>query len=214
MALSGGATPVAVYETLAREPFASRMQDLWRRVHVFWTEERHVSPDHPDSRYRMAHWAWLGRIPIPSVNIHRVRAEMAGAGDAAAAYHHELRTFFVPRGFVRDGYPCFDLVLLGLDAQDTDDGDGARAIEAGRWAVARFSAAAKRFEIGLTLGVLNNARKVFFLAQGADKADVLRAVLEDADGDDASLGRRIRPSRGTVSWLVDADAGSRLRFDA
>ena len=214
IALSGGATPGSVYELLAREPFAERMHDLWRRVHVFWTEERHVTPDHPDSSFRMAHWALLGRIPIPSVNIHRVRAEMADAGDAAAAYHHEMRTFFVPRGLVRDGYPAFDLVLLGLDARDGSDGPTARTIEAERWAVATFDPESKRHEIGLTLAVLNNARKVFFLAQGADKAPMLRAVLEDADEGAPTMTRRVRPSNGTVRWLVDAEAGSLLRFES
>lgn len=181
VALSGGATPGSVYEILATEPFAPRMHDLWRRVHVFWTEERHVSPDHPDSSYRMAHWALLGRIPIPTVNVHRIRAEMADAGDAAAAYHHEMRTFFVPRGLVRDGYPSFDVVLLGLDDRHGSDEAPGPDVAAGRWAVATFDPEAKRYDIGLTLAVLNNAHKVFFLAQGADKAPMLRALLEDAE---------------------------------
>jgi 6-phosphogluconolactonase len=213
VALSGGATPGSVYEILASEPFTTRMHDLWRRVHVFWTDERHVSPDHPDSAYRMAHWALLGRIPIPSVNVHRVRAEMADAGDAAAAYHHEMRTFFVPRGLVRDGYPSFDVVLLGLDDRPGSGEALGPDVASGRWAVATFDPEAKRYEVGLTLAVLNNARRVFFLAQGADRAPMLRAVLEDRD-DAATRPRRVRPSRGTVRWLVDAEAGSLLRFDS
>jgi len=134
----------------------------------------------------------------------------------AAAYHHELRTFFVPRGLVRDGYPRFDLVVLGLDAREEADGLPARTVEGGRWAVATFEAESKRYEIGLTLAVLNNARKVFFLAlaRGVEKAHVLRAVLDDADDDGAGFTRRVRPLRGTVRWLVDAEAGSLLRFDS
>ena len=51
LVLSGGNTPRTLYGFLASE---FRDQIPWARVHVFWGDERYVSPDDPDSNYRMA----------------------------------------------------------------------------------------------------------------------------------------------------------------
>jgi len=57
-ALAGGETPRATYARLALPPFRERVD--WRRVWVFFGDERAVPPDHPDSNYRMAHETLLG----------------------------------------------------------------------------------------------------------------------------------------------------------
>src|SRR5688572_5618305 len=64
VALSGGSTPKALYELLANpnEPF--RKQIPWPSIHFFWSDERHVPPDHPDSNYRMANEVMLSRVPV------------------------------------------------------------------------------------------------------------------------------------------------------
>ena len=48
VALSGGSTPKAIYEALGTA------QLDWSKVWLFWSDERAVPPDHPDSNYRMA----------------------------------------------------------------------------------------------------------------------------------------------------------------
>jgi 6-phosphogluconolactonase len=115
VALSGGSTARRLFDMLASEPLAPRLGPLWTRLHVFWTAERHVRPDHPESSYRQAHWSLLSRFAIPTANVHRIRAEMAEPASVAAAYHHELRAFFEARGLLRDGLPCFDLAILSMD---------------------------------------------------------------------------------------------------
>ena len=37
----------------------------WPSVHLFWSDERHVPPDHPDSNYGMAARALISHVPIP-----------------------------------------------------------------------------------------------------------------------------------------------------
>src|SRR4051812_35295153 len=71
--LSGGHTPRLLYETLAREPYASAVN--WARLWIFWGDERPVPPDHPDSNYRMAHDALLRHVPIPPSQIFRIEGE-------------------------------------------------------------------------------------------------------------------------------------------
>ena len=53
VALAGGSTPKALYSLLVNDP-ALRSQVPWDKMHLFFGDERHVAPDHPDSNYRMA----------------------------------------------------------------------------------------------------------------------------------------------------------------
>jgi 6-phosphogluconolactonase len=181
VALCGGSATRKLFDMLTEEPYLSRLEPLWTRLHVFWTSERHVRPDHPDSCYRLAHWSLLSRFAIPSTNIHRIRAEMADGASAAIAYHQELRTFFEPRGLLRDGLPCFDLLILSLEDRD-DLHAVASGIDGGRrWVAARASRGGERGEIGLTLPVLRNARSSLVLfandaAAAGRAAHVLRLV--------------------------------------
>src|SRR5262245_39326747 len=63
IAVSGGSTPQHLYQLLAGPPY--RTQVDWKRVEVFWGDERCVPPEHRDSNYRMAREAMLDRLPIP-----------------------------------------------------------------------------------------------------------------------------------------------------
>jgi 6-phosphogluconolactonase len=52
--------------------------------------------------------------------------------------------------------------------------------------------------------VLNLARRTVFFVSGEDKANVLKTALENAQ---ARLpAQKVRPSRGSLTWLVDRQA--------
>jgi 6-phosphogluconolactonase len=85
VALSGGSTPKGLYGLLADDP-SWRGQVPWDQLHVFWGDERHVPPDHPDSNYRMAQEAMLSKVPIPTANVHRIKSENLDANRAAEDY--------------------------------------------------------------------------------------------------------------------------------
>src|SRR5690606_18703736 len=81
--LTGGGSPVEMYRLLGTEEYAARIP--WRHVHLFWGDERCVPPDHPRSNFAMARDAFVGRVPIPPENVHRMRGEL-GAERAAREY--------------------------------------------------------------------------------------------------------------------------------
>src|SRR5438034_11612374 len=68
VALSGGSTPKSLYSVLARSALP------WDKIFFFWSDERHVPPDHPYCNYCMAQAAPLSQVPFPSENIFGVRA--------------------------------------------------------------------------------------------------------------------------------------------
>src|SRR5207302_887021 len=108
-ALAGGETPRATYAKLALPPWSERVD--WRRTWVFFGDERAVSPDHPDSNYRMAHATLLSKVPIPAAQVLRIRGEAGDLEVAAAEYARALTDLFGTR---RGERPRFDLVLLGM----------------------------------------------------------------------------------------------------
>ncbi len=83
VALSGGSTPKVMFSMLAAESFLTPAE--WTKVQFFWSDERCVPPDHPDSNYRMANEALLSKIAISPDQVHRMHGEEIPP-DAAASY--------------------------------------------------------------------------------------------------------------------------------
>lgn len=207
--LSGGSTPRPLFEKIAREAQFRDAVD-WGRVHVFWSDERHVAPDHPDSNYGMARGAMLGALRLPEANIHRMRGEMADVEAAARAYEDELSRFFA---LPPDQMPAFDLALLGMgaDGHTASLFPGSPALaEARRRVVATWSESAKAHRITLTFPALNAATRVVVLVAGADKAVTVQRVLEGPPVPDELPSQRIS-STGSVVWALDREAAARLR---
>ncbi len=75
LVLSGGTTPRGVYERLAKEDFRNRIP--WRRLHLFWGDERCVPPKERESNYFLAYKSLISRVPIPAENVHRMSGELA-----------------------------------------------------------------------------------------------------------------------------------------
>lgn len=210
VALSGGSTPRRLYRLLAdpAQPFRDRID--WSATHVFWGDERHVPPDHPDSNYRMVREALLDLVPIPAGNVHRMRGEESDAARAASSYEAELRAFFSDA----PEQPRFDLVLsgLGADAHTASLFPGSAAVrERERWVVASWVEKLASWRITLTPAVFDRAAAVIFLVQGEDKADALRAVLEGERDPDRYPAQVVRPENGELLWLIDDAAANRLR---
>src|SRR5262249_33146324 len=63
VALAGGSTPKALYALLVGDS-ALRNSVPWDKMHLFFGDERHVPPDHPDSNYKMAREAMLTKAPL------------------------------------------------------------------------------------------------------------------------------------------------------
>ena len=202
VALSGGSTPRGVYSLLAERP-----GDLpWSNIFVFFGDERHVPPDHPDSNYRMAQEALLFKVPISAANVFRIRAEL-DAKQAAQLYEGQLRSFF---GLKPGELPRFDLILLGLG----DDGHtaslfpGSAALnETSRLAVANWVEKFRQYRITFTFPVINHAAEIMFLVSGAGKEEILKEVLSKGEKYPAQC---VRPENGALLWFVDQDAARLL----
>ncbi len=224
VALSGGSTPRPTYRLLAQDRGPLAID--WSRVQIFWGDERCVPPDHPDSNYRMARRALLDHVQVPAAQVHRVKGELPPQ-EAAAAYRAELGDAASHRGWgtsreqVVPGERArtFDLILLGLgsDGHTASLFPGTAAVaERRRDVIAVYAERLDSWRVTLTLPIINDARHVIFLVSGRRKADALARVHaggSTGEGDKASEqlpAKLVRPTEGTLTWLVDRDAAAAL----
>ncbi len=212
IALSGGATPRGLYALLATPAYATRV--AWPAAHVFWGDERCVPPDDAASNYRLAYETLLAHVPVAAEHVHRVRGEDEPFA-AAALYEREIRSALnTPHGppTTKPG-KRLDVILLGLG------GNGHTASlfpyspaldERECWVIAADVDATPPARVTLTPAVINAAARALFLVVGAEKASILRLVLEGPRDPAALPAQLVDPADGEVCWIVDAAAAAEL----
>ncbi len=201
IALAGGSTPKGLYEQLATQDFP------WRRLHVFWGDERYVAPEHPDSNQGMARRAWLNQVAIPAMNIHPMPTDDVDPVAAASRHEAELQEFFQ----IQPGeFPAFDIILLGMG----DDGHTAslfphtEALQV-RDRLVTVGNKDGQPRITFTVPLINHAHTVIFLVAGAGKRHALEQVFAPLADEMQYPSRLIQP-QGEFWWLLDQSAGQDL----
>jgi 6-phosphogluconolactonase len=200
VSLSGGSTPMKLYERLANEKLD------WGRVHFFWGDERCVPANDPGNTYGQTKKILFDKIG--TTNIHRVESDLEPES-AAESYAHTLSRFAdAPFDF-----PRFDLVLLGMG----DDGHTASLfpgspvdIETPTLAVTAQYQDRPAKRVSLTPKVFNQSREIWFLVSGASKAEATRLVIHGDRNLEQLPAQRIQPANGNLVWMMDKAAGKFL----
>ncbi len=209
VALAGGSTPKAVYSLLVNDS-ALRSQVPWDKMHLFFGDERHVAPDHPDSNYRMASDVMISKSPLKPEQVMRIKGEYPDAEQAALEYEKALCEYFKLKA---GEYPRFDLVLAGMgnEGHTLSLFPGTKALHADRRiAVRNWIGKLYTERITLTAPAASNAAHIIFMVTGADKAPALKAVLEGPFEPEQLPAQLLQPQNGKLLWLVDTAAGSML----
>ncbi|TMD63514.1 MAG: 6-phosphogluconolactonase [Chloroflexi bacterium] len=191
LALAGGETPRGCYARLAQPPFLETLP--WARLFVYWSDERQVPLGDPASNFAMAKAALLDHVPIPAQQVFPL------VGDPAPA----LRQVPADAG----GRPRFDLIHLGMgeDGHTASLFPGSDALREQQASVVAVHDAPKPppDRLTLTLPVLNAARAVLFMVQGAGKRQALARVLSR---DPALPASHVQPTDGELQFIVDKAA--------
>jgi 6-phosphogluconolactonase len=169
-------------------------------VEFFWSDERCVPPESPESNYAAARDRLLRPLRIAENRIHRTRGEMPPEKAAGEATAELLR--FAPQN--PDGQPVCDLVFLGMGP----DGHVASLFPA-ESEEARSSAAVFRPVIGpkpppqrITMGypAIAAATQVWVLVSG--------------DGKEEALGESLSPKGQTpLARVLNSRTNTRLFTD-
>ena len=187
--ITGGGAARSVYPELART------RPDWSGVDVFFSDERCVPPDDPDSNYRMAQRTLLDAVAPRSV--HRMEGEI-DPSDAAAIYEQTV------------GERAFDLALLGLGEDAHVAGlfpESPGLLETAACVVVDRPDGLRG--LSLTPPVLVSAATVVFVVTGPSKAEaVARAMTGDKDV--MSCPAAMFREHGSVVWLLDEGAAALL----
>lgn len=208
VALSGGNTPKALFDYWANE---GRGLLAWEKVAFFWGDERCVPPDDEMSNYGMTYVHLFAKVPeITKEQIHRIDGE--ADPESEAVRYGTLLEEMLP---LRNGYPCFDLILLGLG----DDGHTASIFpnQIEKWDATSNCVVAEHPQsnqkrISLTGQVINNADEVIFMVTGSGKATIVQHLIE---GDEAIKKQypaaNVKLASGTLYWYLDKEAAAQLQ---
>ena len=206
VALSGGNTPQPLYEFLAKDPSADKLD--WHKIQFFWGDERQVPPDHPDSNYFQAFRTLLKHRQVPGENIHRIRGELEPT-IAADFYQQAILDWF------SETLPRFDLILLGMGS----DGHTASLFpntdpvihpDNYHLVAANYLTGQDTWRITMMPRLINAAKKILVLVSGLSKAESLYQVIKGPYLPQQFPAQMIRPTNGELVWMVDQEAGSLL----
>ncbi len=208
ISLAGGSTPKTLYNLLAADPFRSQMP--WDKTYLFFGDERHVPPDHPDSNFRMASESMISKLSLKPEQVNRIKCEYEDAEKAAREYEGTLRSFFK---LSSGQLPRFDVLLIGMG----DEGHalslfpGTKALhDNGRLVMSNWIGKFYTERVTITAPVANNSALAIFMVTKADKALALKGVLEGPYEPEQLPSQLIQPTNGKLLWLVDTTAASQL----
>jgi len=200
IALAGGSTPQRAYE------LAAQRDGDWSGATVWFSDDRAVGPEHPDSNFAMADAALLARLRRPP-RVLRIEGEL-GADAAAGSYEALVREHL-------GADPRFDLVLLGLgpDAHTASLFPGKPALEERERFVAAVPEAGMEPQVPrvtFTFPLINRAREVIMLVAGEDKARAVKRAFGDPP-DPAAPSSRLDPTAGSLLVVLDEPAAAELQ---
>lgn len=205
VALTGGSSPVQMYNLLAQQPFLEQVP--WQETHIFWGDERWVPLTDDRSNARMAMETFLNKVPVPPKQIYPMWEDDVEPEEFAKKYEQLLQSHFGQQA------PQFDLILLGMG----DDGHTASLFpgtevlqEQAQWVQAYYLEPQSMYRITLTAPLINQAKTICFMTFGDNKAPALHEVMEGERNPEQYPSQLIQPKDGEVHWFIDEAAASRL----
>ena len=202
VALSGGSTPKAIFENLAQKRSALD----WSRVWLFWSDERAVSPDNPESNYHMAMNSGLRHLPIVAEHIFRMKAEER-IEENALAYEKLIQS--------KLGKPLFDLVMLGVgeDGHTASLFPDTHALHIKDHLVsANYVAQKNTWRMSFTFRCINESQLSVIYALGANKAEIIQKVL-NAKLPSPWPASFVGTKEHKALWILDEPADQKMGVD-
>ena len=202
VALSGGTTPNAIFTELSKEIYQYELD--WNKVFLFWSDERSVPPNHPESNYHMAMQAGLSKLPIPKEHVFRMNAEN-DIEKNALQYEKNILSI-IPSG-------QFDLVMLGMG----EDGHTAslfpftKGLETkDHLVIANYVPQKETWRMSLTYNCIQSAKHIFIYVMGKNKAEMVAKALKGPFTPNSIPIQQIGTDNSKAVWILDKDASEAI----
>lgn len=201
-ALSGGNTPHAIFKQLSQPEYQKSLD--WSKVILFWSDERDVPLNDPESNYFMALEAGLKDLPLNPKNLFPIPRQQNIEEDARL-YEEQIRAHIPSLQF--------DLVMLGMG----EDGHTASLFPythalhtSNRLFVANYLPQKQIWRLTMTYECIHLARTICVYVMGEKKKGrVAEALLNGEDPDRLPIQRVGTPTHKAI-WILDQAAASTL----
>ncbi|NNE67870.1 MAG: 6-phosphogluconolactonase [Pyrinomonadaceae bacterium] len=212
VALAGGQTPSSLYKLFTSEEYKTSID--WTRIDFFLGDERDVSPMSERSNFRLTNELLFKPLGIEKSQIFRWQTEIIEVSEVAVNYEKIIKRYF---DLGPGEFPVFDFMFLGMG----DDGHTASLFpftdalsEEQRIAVANRVEKFDAYRLTLTYPVINNAKNIYFVVTGEEKAAALAEVLQGEENCPKFPAQCIRPKQGKLKWFIGNTAAGMLNGKA
>lgn len=203
VALSGGSTPKAIFESISKE---KEFSFDWKDVYLYWSDERCVPPDSNESNFKMAMDSGLSLLPLKKEHIFRMKGEEDP--EIAARDYEKILEETLP-------HLQFDLVMLGMG----EDGHTASLFPEThalhveeKMVTSNFVPKLHTWRLSLTFFAINRAKHVAIYVLGENKAEILHQVLNSKLDINKYPIQNVGSPSTRALWILDREAASELRM--
>lgn len=207
--LTGGGVGIALLEQVARSPARAAVD--WRRVDIWWGDERFVPADDPERNELQARQALLDRLELDPARVHPMGARGGPDGDdadaAAARYAQELADAAPADADV----PLFDVLLLGMGPEGHTASifpESPAAYDERTVVGVHGCPKPPPTRVSMGFAALNSAREAWLLVAGEQKAPMVAMALGGA-GHVQVPAAGVQGRQQTL-WLLDEAAAGAL----
>lgn len=201
--LSGGSTDPMLYGKLAEPEWRNRIP--WKSVHIFFADERCVSPDDEESNYKIVSHYLLNHIPIPETNIHRLRGEENPVKESFR-YAEDIQNHLALK---KEGTRFFDWVFLGvgLDGHTASLFPGHDLVNSRKLCEVVRHPETGQSRITMTPLAINNSGRTTYHVIGSKKAGIVSKLASNP-----SAGNIYPAMQIPGEWYLDQAAASNLKL--
>ena len=207
LGLATGSTPIRMYERLRKRP------EAFARVRFFNLDEFHgLAPSDPHSFNRFLHQHLIDQVKHDPSNVHLFRGDVKDLEAEAEEVEDEIRAVggidLQILGIGRNGH-------VGFNEPGSSLGSRTRAKTLEPETLARYAskldpqASLSSFAITMGVGTIMEARRCLMLVAGAEKAEIVRVMVEGPVTSEAPATALQMHPRAVV--VLDEPAASKLR---
>ncbi|MGH8939979.1 MAG: 6-phosphogluconolactonase [Actinomycetes bacterium] len=211
LVLTGGGMGRRVLEAVRDSPARNAVD--WRRLDVWWGDERFLPSGDPERNETLAREALLDHVPVDLARVHPMPASDGadGADPEAAAARYADQLAIAARPEDHGPAPSFDVTLLGVgpDGHIASLFPGMPALYDDRTVVAvRGAPKPPPTRLSLTVATIQGSHEVWAVVAGGDKAKAVTMALSGAGP--TLVPAAAAAGRDRTLWLLDKPAAGTL----
>ncbi|KAK1340528.1 hypothetical protein QTO34_019098 [Cnephaeus nilssonii] len=202
LALSGGSSPVALFQQLATGHYAFP----WARTHLWLVDERCVPLWDPESNFQGLQTHLLQHVRVPHYNVHPMPVHLhqrlcAEEDQGAQAYAEEISALVANSSLT---WCCWAWAPTGTPPPSSRS--RPPGLEGEQLVVLTESPSGPRRRMSLSLPLINRARRVAVLVMGRLKREITLLVSRVGHEPKKWPISGVQPVSGQLVWYMDYEA--------